>query len=190
VREEFGDGVRVILDGGESKLGLESTIVACVDGTVRLLRPGSISLSELRRVVPEVQSGPGGAQAPRAPGSQSAHYAPSTPLAIASGDEIEDLAAVLSAPGNRIAVLAQRAPLRAHQFVTWINAGVRPDAYAHDLYAHLRALDRSGCARILVQQVPAEERWDAVRDRLTRAAAAGLVERQQDDDSLAVGVLP
>jgi L-threonylcarbamoyladenylate synthase len=111
-------------------------------------------------------------------------------LAIASGDEIEDLAAVLSAPGNRIAVLAQRAPLRAHQFVTWINAGVRPDAYAHDLYAHLRALDRSGCARILVQQVPAEERWDAVRDRLTRAAAAALVERQQDDDSLAVGVLP
>jgi L-threonylcarbamoyladenylate synthase len=189
VREEFGDGVRVVLDGGESKLGLESTIVACLDGTVRLLRPGSIGLSELRRVVGEVLNEPG-PQSPRVPGGQGAHYAPSTPLTIASSDEIEELAAVLSGRGHRIAVLAQRAPLRAHQFVTWINAGVRPEAYAHDLYAHLRALDKSGCARILVQEVPGDERWHAVRDRLSRAAAATQTESQADDDSLAVGVLP
>ncbi|MGA2025207.1 MAG: L-threonylcarbamoyladenylate synthase [Steroidobacteraceae bacterium] len=189
VREEFGAGVRVILDGGESKLGLESTIVACLDGTVRLLRPGSIGLSELRRVVGEVLSEPG-VQSPRVPGGQRAHYAPSTPLALASSDEIEELAAVLSGRGHRIAVLAQRAPQRAHQFVTWINAGVRAEAYAHDLYAHLRALDKSACARILVQEVPGDERWDAVRDRLCRAAAASVIETQADDDSLAVGVLP
>jgi L-threonylcarbamoyladenylate synthase len=97
--------------------------------------------------------------------------------------------------------LAQRAPLRAHQFVTWINGGIRPDAYAHELYAHLRALDRSACARILVQAVPEEERWDAVRDRLTRAAAAsaadpmaeaaaeGSDDSAGEDDSLAVNVV-
>jgi L-threonylcarbamoyladenylate synthase len=189
VREEFGDGVRVILDGGLSKLGLESTIVACLDGTVRMLRPGSISLSELRRVVGNVLVGPN-AQSPRAPGSQSAHYAPSTPLSLVSGDEIEELAATLSTHGERIAVLAQRAPMRAHQYVTWINAGVRAEAYAHDLYAHLRALDKSVCVRILVQEVPGDERWDAVRDRLKRAAAASYTESESDDDSLAVGVLP
>jgi L-threonylcarbamoyladenylate synthase len=189
VRDEFGDSVRVILDGGDSKLGLESTIVACVGGSVRLLRPGSISLSQLRRVVGEVLIGPS-AQAPRAPGSQRAHYAPATPLAIAPTEEIEELAAVLSGRGRRIAVLAQRAPMRAHEYVTWINAGVRPETYAHDLYAHLRALDKSACARILVQEVPDDERWDAVRDRLTRAAAASEAETQPDDDALAVGVLP
>ncbi len=172
VREEFGDAVRVLLDGGDSKIGLESTIVACLNGGVRLLRPGAISVSQLRSVVGEVLTGTS-PDAPRVPGSHAAHYAPSTPLTIASGEEIEQLAAELSADGDRVAVLARRPPLRAHQFVTWINAGARPESYAHDLYAHLRALDRSACSRILVQAVPGEERWDAVRDRLARAAAVG-----------------
>jgi L-threonylcarbamoyladenylate synthase len=189
VRDEFGEAVSVILDGGDSKLGLESTIVACVDDSVRLLRPGSISLSQLQRVVGEVLIQPS-AQAARAPGSHGAHYAPTTPLAIASSEEIEQLAGDLSGPGHRIAVLAQRPPLRAHQFVTWINGGTRPEAYAHDLYAHLRALDKSACVRILVQAVPGDERWDAVRDRLARAAAASVAEKEADDDSPAVGVLP
>ena len=189
VRDEFGEAVSVILDGGDSKLGLESTIVACVDDSVRLLRPGSISLSQLQRVVGEVLTQPS-AQAARAPGSHGAHYAPTTPLAIASSEELEQLAGDLSGPGHRIAVLAQRPPLRAHQFVTWINGGTRPEAYAHDLYAHLRALDKSACVRILVQAVPGDERWDAVRDRLARAAAASVAEKEADDDSPAVGVLP
>ncbi|HEY5020084.1 MAG TPA: L-threonylcarbamoyladenylate synthase [Steroidobacteraceae bacterium] len=189
VREEFGDAVRVILDGGDCKLGLESTIVACLDDTVRLLRPGSISLSQLRHVVGEVLTQPSAA-APRAPGSHAAHYAPTTPLSTASSEEIEQLANALSGVGHRIAVLAQRPPMRTHQFVTWINGGARPEAYGRDLYAHLRALDKSGCVRILVQTVPGDERWDAVRDRLARASAASLDEVDANDDSLAVGVLP
>ncbi len=201
VREEFGNELRIVLDGGDSKIGLESTIVACMDGGVRLLRPGSITVSALRAVVGEVLTGPAAADAPRVPGSHAAHYAPATPLQIVSAGEIEQLASEMSATGLRIAVLAQRAPLRAHQFVTWINGGIRPDAYAHELYAHLRALDRSACAHILVQAVPEDERWDAVRDRLTRAAAAsaaipasvpaadGADDSAGEDDSLAVNVL-
>jgi L-threonylcarbamoyladenylate synthase len=187
VREEFGDALHV-LDGGDSKIGLESTIVSCLDGNVRLLRPGSIGVSQLRSVVGDVLT-ERSAEAPRAPGGHSAHYAPSTPLSIVLAEEIEQLASELSATGLRIAVLAQRAPLRAHQYVTWINGGPRPDAYARELYAHLRALDRSACARILVQNVPGDERWDAVRDRLTRAAAASAPDIAADDDSLAVNVL-
>src|SRR5580658_6776177 len=67
VRDEFGDAVRVVLDGGDCKLGLESTIVACLDGQVRVLRPGSITVSQLRRVVGEVLTEPA-ASAPRVPG--------------------------------------------------------------------------------------------------------------------------
>jgi L-threonylcarbamoyladenylate synthase len=190
VRDEFGTAVRVILDGGECKVGLESTIVACLDGSVQLLRPGAISLAQLRRVVPEVRGEPS-AHSPRVPGSHAGHYAPLTPLSIVSGDEIEQLAEAQSEGGRRIAVLAQRPPLGTYRSVTWINAGPRLEAYAHDLYAHLRTLDKAGCARILVQAVPPEERWDAVRDRLRRAAAATADQADDDgDDSIAAGVLP
>ena len=89
---------------------------------------------------------------------------------------LEKGAAELSAQGQRVGVLAQRPPLRSNPRLTWINAGTRPESYAHDLYAHLRTLDRVGASCLLVQQVPADEPWDAVRDRLTRAAAAHTTE--------------
>jgi len=170
VREEFGDAVRVVLDGGECKVGLESTIVACLGGTVRLLRPGVITLSQLRHEVGEVHSG-AAADAPRVPGSALAHYAPTTPLRVVPGGQIERLAAELSAGGQRVGVLAQRPPLGSYRHVTWINGGTRVEAFGHDLYAHLRVLDKAGAHVLLVQEVPADEPWDAVRDRLTRAAA-------------------
>ena len=66
-----------------------------------------------------------------------------------------------------------RLPLKTYPSVTWINAGRRPDAYAHDLYSNLRALDKAGCEQILVQDVPSEEKWTAIRDRLSRGAAVG-----------------
>jgi L-threonylcarbamoyladenylate synthase len=163
-----------------------------VGGQVRLLRPGAISLSQLRRVVPEVRSDAiAGEVTPRVPGSSRAHYAPLTPLSVVPKDEIEELAKSFSEGGQRIAVLAQRLPLGTYRSVTWINAGPRLDSYAHDFYANLRTLDKAGCARILVQAVPADERWDAVRDRLRRAAAATAAEVLVDDaDSIAAGILP
>jgi L-threonylcarbamoyladenylate synthase len=188
VQDEFGDAVKVVLDGGECPVGLESTIVSCLDGTVRLLRPGSVTLSALRQVAGEVQIG-ADRSAPRVPGSTAAHYSPQTALTIVPGGELDALADSLSEGGQRIAVLAQRLPLKTYQFVTWINAGKRPDAYGHDLYANLRTLDKAGCARILVQEVPTDERWDAVRDRLARASAGASAESGRYG-ALGTGVLP
>ena len=170
VREEFGEALRVVLDGGECKVGLESTIVACLHGEVRLLRPGHVGLTQLRQVVGEVASGPH-AEAPRVPGSATAHYAPATPLRLVAAGQLERLAGELARGGERIGVLAQRPPLGSFRGVTWVNAGTRLDRYAHELYANLRTLDKIGAACLLVQEIPADERWDAVRDRLTRAAA-------------------
>jgi len=190
VREEFGAEVRVVLDGGDCRLGLESTIVACLEGKVQLLRPGAITLSELERVVGEVATEPS-AQSPRVPGSSGAHYAPTTPLSVVPSGELEELVASLTHSGQRIGVLALQPPLGTYRLTTWINGGQRPENYAHDLYAHLRVLDKAGCARILVQEVPADERWDAAYDRLHRAAAASVAgEVAQGDDPVAVGVAP
>ncbi|HNR22089.1 MAG TPA: L-threonylcarbamoyladenylate synthase [Steroidobacteraceae bacterium] len=190
VREEFGDAVRVVLDGGESQVGLESTIVACDETGVRLLRPGAVTLAQLRQVVGDVQVGPPGA-APRVPGSTPTHYAPATPMTIVPADEIDTRAEDASEGGRRIAVLAQRLPLKTYPSVTWINAGRRPDAYAHDLYANLRTLDTAGCEQILVQEVPTDdERWDAIRDRLLRGAAASEVDGADLAATDAPGVMP
>jgi L-threonylcarbamoyladenylate synthase len=187
VRDEFGSAVSVILDGGECKVGLESTIVDCSGEVLRLLRPGAVTLSALRRVVPDIVVG-ATAETPRVPGSNLTHYAPATPLSLIPGAEIDRLAASLSDQGQRIAVLGMRAPLRTLRLVTWINGGTRQETYARDLYANLRTLDKGGCVRILVQEVPGGEVWDAVRDRLERAAAVATYE--DAGDSMAAGVLP
>ena len=56
--------------------------------------------------------------------------------------------------------------------MTWINAARRADVFGRELYVHLRTLDKSGAKEILVEEVPAGEPWDAIRDRLRRAASA------------------
>jgi L-threonylcarbamoyladenylate synthase len=171
VREEFGDAVAVLLDGGESQIGLESTIVSCLDGAVRLLRPGQITRSQIEEVGgPMVR----GVDVPRVPGDRALHYAPATPLEIVAGDQIEARAGELTERAEKAAVLAMRPPLQTRRHMTWINAGKKPDAYAHNLYSNLRVLDRAGCARIFVQAPPAEERWAAVLDRLQRASGMGV----------------
>jgi L-threonylcarbamoyladenylate synthase len=171
VREEFGDELRVILDGGDCKLGLESTIVSCVESVPRVLRPGSITLSQLRAVVPEVE-GRAEADSPRMPGSDVKHYAPSTRLSIVNSGTLEEVVGQLTSEHGRVAVLAMRPPRAANKYMTWVNAGRRADVYARELYVNLRTLDKSGAQDILVEEVPAGEAWDAVRDRLHRAATA------------------
>ncbi|HZO20913.1 MAG TPA: L-threonylcarbamoyladenylate synthase [Steroidobacteraceae bacterium] len=185
VRDELGDAVKVILDGGECQIGLESTIVAIEGTNVRLLRPGAVTAGQLRAVLGELLIG-ASHDSPRVPGSSPAHYSPSTPMTIIPAGEIDAHAAALSEGGRRVAVLAQRLPLRAHKYVTWVNAGRRPEQYGHDLYANLRTLDKAGCVQILVQDVPEGDRWDAIRDRLLRAAS----NVSESDDTGAMAVLP
>ena len=171
VREEVGEAVGVILDGGESPIGLESTIVSCLDNTARLLRPGFITRSQLVQTVGELAEG---GVAPRAPGDRVLHYAPSTPLEIVSSDDLEVRAGEIVGREEKVAVLAMRPPLNTQRYMTWINAGKKSETYAHNLYNHLRTLDHAGCSRILVQELPQDERWAAILDRLQRASGVGL----------------
>jgi L-threonylcarbamoyladenylate synthase len=178
VRDELGDAVGVILDGGDSPIGLESTIVSCLDNEVRLLRPGFITRSQLEQVVGKLAIG---GATPRVPGNRVLHYAPSTPLEIVPSDDLEVRAGEIASREEKVAVLAMRPPLQTQRHMTWINAGKRPDIYAHNLYNHLRTLDRAGCVRIFVQSLPQDERWAAILDRLQRASGMG-------DDSLELSV--
>jgi L-threonylcarbamoyladenylate synthase len=165
VREEFG-GDLFVLDGGACEVGLESTIVDLSRGTPVLLRPGAITRRDIERVLGVSPAAPD-ASAPRASGTLAAHYAPRTALWLVDAPA---LPAELAKDAHA-AVLALRARPADAKVSAWIAAPADPLRYGHDLYANLRALDRAGAARILVETPPRLPAWEAVNDRLARAAA-------------------
>ena len=170
VREEFGDTVACVLDGGATDVGIESTIVDCSGAAPTLLRPGMITPQQIEAVLGAPLAAPQ-AKTPRVSGMLDKHYAPQTPLMQMEGDLVVELAHSLVRQGKHVAVLARTKlqPLLGN--LTWVAAPVDAAGYAHDLYANLRALDHAGCDAILVEQPPDEAEWLAIRDRLNRAAA-------------------
>jgi L-threonylcarbamoyladenylate synthase len=170
VQREFGDSVDLVLDGGQSEVGIESTIVDVTGARPVLLRPGHVSAREIEMTAGVPLAAPHGGS-PRAPGTLAAHYAPATPLMIMEGDLLLELAASLTRQGKRVAVLARSALQPLLSGLTWIAAPHDAKAYAHDLYANLRALDAAGCDAMLVEKLPQQPEWAAVNDRLDRAAA-------------------
>jgi L-threonylcarbamoyladenylate synthase len=180
VRDEFGKRVKIVLDGGDCKIGLESTIVLCVGEVPRLLRPGAITLSQLRSVVPGILAGPD-PTTPRAPGTTPRHYSPKTPVTLVPSRRLVDVMREFTDEEEKVAVLSLRPPSTANRYMTWINAGTRADIYARNLYTHLRTLDKMGAKVLLVEEVPAGEQWDAVRDRLKRAASKEGVASHEEE---------
>jgi L-threonylcarbamoyladenylate synthase len=167
VRAEFGDAVP-ILDGGPCEVGIESTIVDLSRGEPVLLRPGAITRDEIEALLgATVRDRDAGA--PRASGTLESHYAPRTALVLVSPARLEE---ELRQLGN-VAVLAMRQAPRNALVTAWIAASPIPERYGHDLYANLRRLDSFGARRILVEAPPDGPEWEAVTDRLTRAAAGG-----------------
>lgn len=165
VREEFGAAL-FILDGGACEVGLESTIVDLSRGSPVLLRPGAVTREDIATALGESPRDRD-TDAPRASGTLSAHYAPRTALAISDSASLD---AELGSPSN-IAVLALREAPPSANVTSWIAASADPARYAHDLYANLRKLDASGAKRIVVEAPPLAAEWEAVIDRLMRAAA-------------------
>lgn len=175
VRREFPEldaQALMILEGGESQVGIESTILdlSRLDRGIppTLLRPGGISALQLAEVLGDLPAQPDAA-APRVSGSLKAHYAPRTPLSLATADAL----AHLDAAGGRVAAVALgAAPACAAPGIDWLVMPADPAAYAHRLYAMLRELDAGGYDRIVLQRPPADPAWQGVNDRIGRAAAA------------------
>ena len=168
VEDDLGDAVAMILDGGACEVGIESTIVAFTDGSPLLLRPGGIGVGEIARVLGRAPEAPG-ADAPRASGTLASHYAPQAPAhRVAAGDLLREVAE-RAAKGERVAVLARNVARPAVFAGLWAAAPRGALRYAHGLYANLRTLDAPGITAMLIEDVPDDDAWLAVRDRLTRA---------------------
>jgi L-threonylcarbamoyladenylate synthase len=155
-------------------VGLESTIVSLLDAEPRLLRPGAITRAQLEDVIgPVLEAGAPGA-APRVPGSTAQHYAPQTPVSVLGTSDLARALTDAAARGEGIAVMSRgAAPATSATSPTlhWEHMPQSAPDYARLLYATLRRLDKLGVSRILIERVPAGIEWDAVRDRLSRAAA-------------------
>jgi L-threonylcarbamoyladenylate synthase len=153
--------IGMVLDAGSCKVGLESTIVACL-GAPSLLRPGGVAREAIesvlgRKLVKAVAS----QEAPAAPGMLTSHYAPKARLRLNA-----------DAPQAGEAFLAF-GPEASASTATTLNLSPRGELAeaAANLFSHLRALDASGVAAIAVMKVPREGLGEAINDRLARAAA-------------------
>ncbi len=173
VRADLGEKpagkVDLILDGGACPIGIESTIVDLSQEEPRLLRPGAIARAQLESLIgrPVLEAGAG---APRASGRLEQHYAPRTPVELIEPGRLP--ARVNELRGTRLAVLAPAAALldRTADIVLRLIAPATAQEYARRLYALLHELDAARAQRILIQRPPAGPEWEAVADRLRRAA--------------------
>ncbi len=194
VHEELGERVALILDGGPCAVGIESTILDFSRDVPEILRPGAITPEDIARIIGrrprvrgevewvptaalaaakatvDIANPAAAAAAPRVSGALAAHYAPRTPLRLVSAAQLVEHAAMLSAEGSRVAVLAHTTPNPNDSRLIWQAMPSDPAAYAQGLYASLRALDALNADFILIEALPEGPAWRALADRLGRAA--------------------
>jgi L-threonylcarbamoyladenylate synthase len=168
VAADLNGRIDLIIDGGATPVGVESTIVACL-GAPTLLRPGGLPRAVIERVLGKKLHGApaptaSDGQVPLAPGMLASHYAPRTPIRL-HADHVE--------PGEALLAFGAPLPERAAGGKMTLNLSVRSDLIeaAANLFSHLRALDAANATTIAVMTIPDDGLGEAINDRLARAAA-------------------
>ncbi len=156
---ETGGSAALALDGGPSAIGLESTVVALLDGPPRLLRPGAVTRAEIEAIVGPLAAAE--ADARRSPGRLARHYAPEAPLRLNA-----------DAPRTSEAFLAF-GPAPAGPLVFNLSPTGDLAEAAANLFAALRAADAAKPVAIAVAPIPTDGLGEAINDQLARGA--GLV---------------
>lgn len=167
VWEELGNQVSLILPGGRTKIGIESTILGLHHRPFILLREGMITRNELENFLGQDIIKPQAENTLRSPGLLASHYAPRTPLHIIAKDEWKQASQNVSS-----AVILSRcpAPPDLPSALTWCLLPEEAPLYAHELYATLRQADSLQAEVIFVEALPITCAWEAILDRLLRAA--------------------
>jgi L-threonylcarbamoyladenylate synthase len=171
VLADLNGRVDLIIDGGPTRVGLESTIVACLDRPL-LLRPGGVPRADIERVLghPLAASAANGpvvgedGVVPTAPGQLASHYAPRAALRLDAGSVHA---------GESLLAFGPVLPPGAAGAARVLNLSERGDLIeaAANLFSHLRALDAPGTSTIAVMRVPQQGLGEAINDRLRRAQA-------------------
>jgi L-threonylcarbamoyladenylate synthase len=168
VQADLGGRIDLIVDGGATPVGVESTIVACL-GELVLLRPGGLPRAAIERALGrklgDFATGMSRDEGvPLAPGMLASHYAPRTPLRL-------NVRGVK--PGEALLAFGPTSAEGAERAKQVLNLSARGDLIeaAANLFSHLRTLDAAGASGIAVMPIAGDGLGEAINDRLVRAAA-------------------
>jgi L-threonylcarbamoyladenylate synthase len=178
VRQQLGDKISLIVDGGQSQVGIESTVLDLTASPPRVLRPGMVHIESLAAVCSEVQS----PQSPvpsldsplRSPGLLVKHYSPKAKLVVLNWRDDVDLNSQLSTLNPQLLNCHIIAHTKIPAGFGAANVSVIPhdaEAFARAIYAELHRCDAAGAELIVVEAPPAAPEWAGIADRLRRAAA-------------------
>ena len=188
VAEDLGDRIDMIIDGGDSVIGLESTIVDCTREPFVILRPGYISAARLKEILGDVICDPArmtakGDEAPKAPGMKYRHYAPKASLTIVEGSRenviaaIRDLASEALSKGQKTAVLcsSETAPEYGGLHTLPLGSLSDEEEIAHSLFDTLRRLDDENIDAVFSESFGTENMGAAIMNRLLKAAGNKVI---------------
>lgn len=181
--------IHALVDGGPSGVGVESTVVDVTEPVPRLLRPGGITLAQLRQVVGTVEVDPGlqGDAIPRSPGVKYRHYAPSGRMwvVIGSGDtlvkKVQSLADDGGAGGYRVGILTTEENRKQYRADWVLTCGSRfdPASVARNLFQALRRFDELGAEWIVAEGFEGQGLYDSVMNRLSKAADGRVIDARE-----------
>ena len=154
--EETGEAATAVLDGGPCRVGLESTVVGAIGGVLRLLRPGAVTRDAIIAAAGPLLEAE--EDAARSPGRLTAHYAPDAPLRLEAAEPEPGEAYLAFGPGPAGGLVWNLSPRRDLREA------------ASNLFAYLRAADRTRPRGIAVAPIPDRGLGEAINDRLRRAA--------------------
>ncbi len=165
VEEQLGDKIDLILDGGKCEVGVESTIIDLSEERPVILRPGGVSVEDIRRVIGDVDVKTV-SERPKAPGQMKKHYSPNTPLKIVYGE-------IKPPKGLKAGLLAFKDPKPGFAKVEVLSPSGDLREAAANLYDALHRLDKAGLDVIVVEAVPEKGLGRAIMDRLRKAQGFG-----------------
>jgi L-threonylcarbamoyladenylate synthase len=164
----------LIIDGGQSAVGIESTVVDLSEGEARVLRPGMIHEESLAAVLERPVAGQSKDSTLRSPGLLPRHYSPRARVVVLAWESNEELLERASGAGidrSRAVVITHGSPPATEG---WAGVNVIPhdaEAYARALYAEWHRCDEAGIDAVVMEAVPDAPEWRGIADRLRRAAA-------------------
>jgi len=175
VRKHLGDKIRLIVDGGQSQIGIESTVLDISGWPPRLLRPGMIHEEALLAVTSELAIGASkNSEVLKSPGLLRTHYSPKAPLVVWSWKDEAELkvrSAHRGVPISKVHVIAHTHIPSGAEFGNVSVIPHDPAAFARAIYAELHQCDEARAELIIVEALPDAPEWRAIADRLQRAAA-------------------
>lgn len=174
VRKALGDKIRLIVDGGQSQVGIESTVLDLSVCPPRVLRPGIIHQESLAGVIGNLANGAQAGVPLKSPGMLRKHYAPKAKMILRSWQDGEDLCQQLRAMEAEVSSVHVISHSHIPLSGGFASVSVIPhdaEAFARAIYAELHRCDEGGARLIVVEEPPATLEWLAIADRLKRAAS-------------------